>query len=270
MLSLIDSITQEYMANGFVLTARQLYYQLVSRGVIENKQANYQNITNTLKDGRMAGLIDWDSIEDRTRTVRSNQHWDSPQQILYAATDTYMVDRRASQPIYVEAWIEKDALIGVLEQVARMHDVPCFSCRGYPSASALRDAATRFIEKDGGVILYAGDHDPSGLDIPRYISDQLRIFGADVIVKRIALTDEQIRRFNPPPNPAKETDTRAAGYIAEHGKYSWELDALDPQVLADLYDKEIEALTDNDRYIEQLRREESERQKLIGICESLA
>ena len=113
-----------------MLTARQLYYQLVSRGVIENNQKNYNNITTTLKNGRMAGLIDWDAIEDRTRAVRVNQHWESPQQILYAATDTYMVDRRASQPIYVEAWIEKDALIGVLEQVARMHDVPCFSCRG--------------------------------------------------------------------------------------------------------------------------------------------
>lgn len=259
------------MSKGFILTARQLYYQLVSRGVIENNQKNYNNITTTLKNGRMAGLIDWDAIEDRTRTVRVNQHWESPQEILQAAADSYIIDRRVTQPIYIEAWIEKDALIGVLEQVARGYDVPCFSCRGYPSATTIREAALRFKGKDHGVILYAGDHDPSGLNITENISERLQVFGAEnVTVKRVALTDEQIKQLNPPPNPVKKTDTRAKAYIKEHGQYSWELDALDPQVLIDLFAREIEALTDNDLYREQLRREEAERKKLIGICESLA
>ena len=268
MLTLIDAITEEYVDKGFTLTVRQLYYQLVARGHIENNTKNYKNIANIVNDGRMAGLIDWDAIEDRTRYTRSNTHWMSPQQILKAAADSYMKDRRLTQPVYLEAWIEKDALVGVLEQTANAQDVPCFSCRGYPSTSAVRDAATRFLQEGhrrARVILYAGDHDPSGLDIPRDISDRLRDFGADVTVKRIALTTEQVQQYNPPPNPAKETDTRAAGYIKQHGVYSWELDALDPQVLSDLYRREIEALTDSALDQQRVRAEDADRDKLIAV-----
>lgn len=270
MLGKIDTIATDYMENkGLVLSVRQLYYRLVSYGFIENTQKSYKNIANIVNDGRMAGLIDWDAIEDRTRYTRSNTHWNAPQEILRAAADSYMNDRRRTQPYYVEAWVEKDALIGLLEHTAYKMDVPCFSCRGYPSTSAMRDAAERFkTERDnrqGCFIIYAGDHDPSGLDIPRDIQDRLFDFGADVHVQRIALTMEQVKQYNPPPNPAKETDTRAAGYIKQHGVYSWELDALEPEVLTDLYTRAINALTDADLYQQAIRAEEGDRDKLIAV-----
>ena len=269
LIELVNSVATQYMAEGYTLTVRQLYYQLVAGGHIPNNQKQYARVKDAVCDGRMAGLIDWDAIEDRTRFSRGNTHWDSPRQILAASAEQYRTDRRRTQPNYIELWIEKDALIGVLEPLAREMDVPCLSCRGYPSISTLRDAAIRFIgeaHREGRYIIYAGDHDPSGLDIPRSIADSMRIFGADVQVKRIALTRDQIDRYQPPENPAKETDTRAAGYIKEHGAYSWELDALKPQVLAGLYRETVDALTDSTRLAEAMAAEQTDSRKLHTLA----
>lgn len=272
MIELMDEIAGDYMASGFKLTVRQLYYQLVARDIVPNTQASYKRVATTANDARMAGLLDWDVIEDRTRYVRENAHWTSPAEIIEHAADQYMVDRRATQPIYIEAWVEKDALVGVLHSVSKSLDVPCFSCRGYPSSSALRDAAGRFKmneHREARVILYAGDHDPSGLDIPRSIREGLRTFGVNVIVKRIALTMEQIRTYNPPPNPAKETDSRASSYMQLHGAYSWELDALEPRVLSDLYTNAVRELTNEYEYSLLRDIERADRNELYGLLNDL-
>lgn len=270
-LEMLEAIAQEYLAKGFTLTVRQLYYQAVARGFIENNDKNYKQIADTISNGRMCGVIDWDVIEDRTRYPRANSHWGNPQDVLYSAARSFAHDKRRTQPIYCEAWIEKDALIGILEPLARRYDVPCFSCRGYPSITAVKDAADRLkaeAHRQRRVILYAGDHDPSGLDIPRDIDERLKVFGADVTMKRIGLTMEQIKKYNPPKNPAKITDTRASGYIKRHGSSSWELDALEPQVLADLFTGEIEALTDMGLYAQAKAAEDAERRKLFSVYEN--
>ena len=249
LLADIDGIAAEYAAQGISVTVRQLYYQLVARGMIPNTPKEYKAIANTISDGRKAGFLDWDYIEDRTRSERGLAHWSSPGEILLAAAESYRTDTRRNQPCYVEAWVEKDALIGIVESVARESDVTCFSCRGYPSVTAVRDAAKRFrgqADKRRRVILYAGDHDPTGLDIPRNISEQMRMFGASVEVVRIGLTDEQIERYNPPPYPVKESDKRSDKYVKAHGKLCWELDALEPQVLAGLFREHIAELTDRE------------------------
>ena len=143
--------------------------------------------------------------------------------------------------------MEKDALIGIVQQIASTLDVPCFSCRGYVSASEMWSAAQRFIGQDHRerrVILHLGDHDPSGKDMTRDIADRLELFGADVEVQRIALNWDQIDEFNPPPNPAKLSDSRASAYIEEFGTESWELDALEPKVLTNLIRTCVADLTD--------------------------
>jgi hypothetical protein len=140
-------------------------------------------------------------------------------------------------------WIEKDALVGVIENVCTRMDVPFFSCRGYTSQSEMWVAAQRLCEwVDMGqqpVILHFGDHDPSGHDMSRDITDRLELFGVKPEFKRIALNYDQIEQYNPPPNPAKITDSRAKSYIKTYGRNSWELDALEPQVIVDLIEEEI-------------------------------
>jgi hypothetical protein len=213
----INEIIAEYDAQGYGLTLRQIYYQLVARGIIENSEKSYKNIGNLINNGRLAGLISWTAIEDRTRNIRALTYWNSPQRIILDIANYYHRNLWENQDRYVEVWIEKDALIGIVEPTAQRYDVPCFSCRGYVSQSEMWAAAQRFIQKheEGKEckIIHLGDHDPSGLDMSRDITDRMTAFGANVCIDRIALNRDQIDAYNPPPNPAKITDTRASGYI---------------------------------------------------------
>jgi hypothetical protein len=235
LINHINAIISEYEEEGYTLTLRQVYYQLVSRDLIPNTENSYKNIGNLINNGRLSGLIDWNSREDRTRKHRILSHWNTPAEIVQGAANQYRRDLWEGQSRYVETWVEKDALIGIVEQAAFQLDCPCFSCRGYASQSAMWTAAMRLIEQEElgreSIIIYLGDHDPSGLDMTRDIRERLTLFGATVNIHRIALTMNQIEEYSPPPNPAKETDTRAAGYITEYGSHSWELDALKPEVL---------------------------------------
>ncbi len=274
LIELSNAIIGEYQAQGFALTLRQLYYQLVSRGYIPNRQTEYKRLGSIVNDARLAGLIDWLAIEDRTRNLRSNGHWSSPKQIVDAAVRQYAIDKWADQPYHVEVWIEKDALIGVIEGVCRRLDIGYFSCRGYTSASEMWVAAQRLAEALENVrtplILHLGDHDPSGLDMTRDIRDRLDLFtGGGVEVKRIALTMAQIEEYSPPPNPAKTTDSRYNAYIDEHGDESWELDALEPSVLAALIEDEVLAVRDEDEWDRAVAREQEHKGKLIAAAQEL-
>jgi hypothetical protein len=266
----INGIIAEYEAAGYSLTLRQVYYQLVARGIIPNNERSYKNIGTLISDGRLTGLIDWYAIEDRTRYIRRLSHWDSPGDIVAGAANQYRIDLWDTQPQYVEVWIEKDALIGIVEQGAQRDDVPCFSCRGYTSQSEMWSAAQRLssASKDGSrpcTIIHLGDHDPSGLDMTRDIRERLVLFGAadlELTVNRIALNMDQVEAYNPPPNPAKLTDTRAEKYIAEHGDTSWELDALEPKQLDDLISSTIEKYIDKKVMDKQKERQEDEKEVL--------
>lgn len=254
MIDQANAICAEYAAQGFDLTLRQLYYQFVSRGLLANKMSEYKRLGDIINDARLGGAMDWDYIVDRTRNLRDLAHWRSPQEILSAVAAQYRTERWARQPEMVEVWIEKDALIGVIAGVCEGLDVPYFSCRGYVSQSEMWSAAQRHLRYERRnqqpVIIHLGDHDPSGIDMTRDIADRLHLFGATTKVIRIALTMDQVDRYQPPPNPAKITDSRAEGYIEEYGTESWELDALDPATLAALITGEIEAHRDDVEWAE--------------------
>lgn len=269
----INEIIAEYQAQDLTLTTRQLFYAFVSRDLIENTQRSYKNLGGIIDDGRMAGLVDWESIEDRTRTVRENSHWDSPSEIIDSAASSYKNDLWRNQKTRIEVFIEKDALIGVIEGTCRKHDVACFSCRGYSSQSAMWRAARKFRQywmnpgnKQRTVILHLGDHDPSGVDMTRDIQDRLLLLSnnAPIEVKRIALTMKQIQQYNPPPNSSKITDSRAKEYIEKYGDQSWELDALEPKVLIALIEKHIKALRNEDVYEQDYRKQEEDRKRLTA------
>ena len=251
-LALIDqanSIISEYQAQGFTLTLRQLYYQFVARGLIDNRQTEYKRLGSVVKTGRRAGLIDWDAIEDRTRNMRSSASWDSPADGIAAIASQYREDPWLSQSFRPEVWIEKDALLGVIEEVCDQFRVPYFACRGNNSESEQYKAGKRFeahlARGLNPVVIHLGDHDPNGLDMTRDNRDRLALFARHKVeVRRLALNMDQIERHRPPPNFAKEADTRFAAYAKQFGENCWELDALDPTVIADLIRTEVEKLID--------------------------
>lgn len=248
MIDMANSIIGEYNNQGFSLTLRQLYYQFVARDLIPNNVKSYKNLGSVVNDGRLAGLIDWSHIQDRTRRLEKNSHWTTPGDIINSAASSYRIDMWARQKYRPEIWIEKDALVGVIEDLCSALDIPYFSCRGYTSQSEMWVGAQRIAEwnkmKQTPVIFHFGDHDPSGKDMTRDIVDRLEMFMGGVKLERLALNMAQIQKYNPPPNPAKTTDSRAAAYIAEFGDDSWELDALDPKVITGLIRKEVNALKD--------------------------
>lgn len=270
LIEKVNSIIAEYDAQGYELTLRQVYYQLVARGYIPNNERSYKNVGNLINDGRLAGLIDWYAIVDRTRNLRGNSHWESPESVINSARYSYMLDRWKNQPNYVEVWVEKDALVGIVGQICRKLDVPHFSCRGYTSQSEMWVAAQRFIQQDhkeSRTIIHLGDHDPSGIDMTRDIQDRLEMFGADVYVQRVALTMEQITAYNPPPNPTKLSDARAEGYINNYGYECWELDALEPKVISDLINDEVSALVYPELFLEIEEKEERDKADIKNICD---
>lgn len=271
LINLVNAVVDEYDAQGYELTLRQVYYQLVARGYIPNNERSYKNLGNLINDGRLAGLIDWYAIVDRTRNLRANAHWETPESVIESAKYSYMLDRWKHQPNYVEVWVEKDALIGIVSQICRKLDVPHFSCRGYTSQSEMWSAAQRFINqghRESRTIIHLGDHDPSGIDMTRDIQERLEMFGADVYVKRVALTMEQIQTYNPPPNPTKLSDARATSYIAEFGHECWELDALEPRVITELIRNEVTALLDCDLVLEVENKERTDKENIQKICDN--
>jgi hypothetical protein len=249
LLSVIDGIIEDYMLQGYVLTVRQLYYQLVARALIPNTERSYKSITSLVNDGRLAGVLDWDGIEDRTRSFIRRSRWTSGGEIISACANSYHEDLWRSQPHRVFVIVEKEALAGVLEGVCKQMDVPLLAARGYPSGTVLREFAESDILRwpdQTPVILHLGDHDPSGIDMSRDLEERLQLFtyNSDIEFRRIALNMAQIEEQQPPENPAKSTDSRFEDYRRNFGDSSWELDALSPSYLNDLVRSHIEHYID--------------------------
>lgn len=267
MIEKVNSVVSEYERQGYSLTLRQVYYQMVARDIIPNNMRSYKNLGNLINDARLAGLIDWLAIEDRTRNLRENSHWSKPGSVIESAAYSYHLDHWKGQESYVEVWVEKDALIGIVGQICQKLDVSHFSCRGYVSQSEMWAAARRLHKRQEAgqhiVLLHLGDHDPSGKDMSRDIQDRLVTFETyGVTFKRLALNMDQVELYNPPPNPAKLTDSRATGYIEEYGNECWELDALEPKVISDVIRENVEKYRDDTLYQAVVRREAEEKKQL--------
>lgn len=275
----------EYKSKGYDLTLRQIYYQFVARDWLPehwadkatgstNNIRSYKNLGSLLSDARMAGVMDWDAIVDRTREMDGQPHWSSPANIIDQAAQQYRIDKWEGQIYRPEVWVEKDALEGIVKRSCRALDIMFFSCRGYTSMSSIHDNARRMKAAAAStgikpVIIHLGDHDPSGIDMSRDIEERVRLFmaehGDDLTFVRIALNMDQVERYNPPENPAKITDTRAKAYIEEHGESSWELDALDPDVISNLIEEHVAEYRDDELYSERESIENTERKLLAEV-----
>ena len=268
-----DQVCRDYMAQGYTISIRQLYYQGVSANRFPNTEAEYKKLVKLITDARTAGLIDWDAIVDRGRFMVKGRTWDKPADSLRAAADAFQIDRWEDQPIHLICMVEKQALEGIMIPVCSKWQVPFYANKGYSSASTMYEAGKRLQSKrvDGKkiVVIYSGDMDPSGLDMGEDVSRRLRMFSTGPVeVRRIALNMKQIAQYNPPENPAKMSDSRAKAYVAQYGNSSWELDALRPDVLADLVDRNIQAVLDHSRWDRACEREEHARAKMLDMIES--
>lgn len=273
VIALANAILIDYAKQGYDLTLRQLYYRMVAAKLFPddrrwvrmstgrwvrdpsgtmNAQPNYKWLGDIMADARLAGLVDWDYLVDRTRNLRTNQHWGHPREVVSAAADAFALDKWESQSTRVEVWVEKDAMSGIVGKVCTGLDVPWFSCRGYTSLSEMWGASQRLLgylaEGKEVVILHLGDHDPSGLDMSGNIFRRLTQFtGQKIKVRRVALNRAQIDRYNPPPDPAKTSDSRYEWYVQEYGtEDSWELDALDPVVITRIIEQNVAIFRDDE------------------------
>jgi hypothetical protein len=246
-----EQIINKYEDDGYTLTVRQLYYQFVSRDLIENSERSYKKLANIITKARMAGMLSWLSIEDRSR--HCNRFW-FDENVLNPIKELpryIRFDRWKRQPYYVEVWVEKDALSSVISKACNPFLVPYMACKGYLSTSEAWRAGQRYLKNahDGKecILIHLGDHDPSGIDMTRDNGERLNLYtqiSSCVKVKRIALNMNQIEKFKPPPNPAKVTDSRANKYIQMYGRASWELDALEPNVIKTMIQDEIKQYID--------------------------
>ncbi|MAH51186.1 hypothetical protein CMI37_35540 [Candidatus Pacearchaeota archaeon] len=276
-----EQIITEYEALNIRMTLRQLYYQLVAEGIIPNDANVYAKISNLLTDNRYVGRIDWDTMEDRGRLPSIPGQWENMLDILDSAVASYRLPRWRDQDYYLELFTEKEALTSVVKPITeKWHIHFCFN-KGYSSASAMYGLSRRVMSKikEGKhvVLLYLGDHDPSGMDMIRDINDRIEEFltkghitcEPDFQVIPIALTMGQIQKYNPPPNPAKISDPRAVWYIEKFGDKSWEVDALKPNVMMKLIDDKIKEYIDMEKYDAWLEKEKKEKEKLREFADNI-
>lgn len=252
-----NAIIEEY---GTAMTLRQLHYQFVARDLYDNTKQNYKKLGDIVRNARMGGVIDWDAIEDRTRSLYGKTTFADPGEAINRARYSYNEDLWIDQPTRVEVWIEKNALTGVISPATSRNRVDYFPTIGYPSISALKEAASRLKNYNDPpswkgadavpqkvVILYLSDHDPEGMEMPEKVQETLETMGVENFeVQRIGLTLDQVRQFNPPPSFAKETSSRHTRYVERYGTdEAWELDALTPDVIQELIQQGVNQHRDN-------------------------
>ena len=260
MIEKINSVVDKFEVDGYVLTVRQIYYQFVKNDWVANVPQSYNLLQGLINDGRLAGLISWTAIEDRERNLQGWNTFTAPAQALESVKENYKLDLWQGQSFRPEVWVEKKALEGVIGRICNELRVDFFACKGYNSQSEQWRAGRRFADYirrgQRPIVFHLGDHDPSGIDMTRDNRQRLSMFaGSPIIVQRIALNMPQIEELDPPPNPAKLSDSRAQDYITQYGESSWELDALEPKYISDLIRDALMQIREEDKWDAMLAQE---------------
>jgi hypothetical protein len=221
------------------MTVRQVYYQATVRNIVEKTEAGYNKVQTDLVQMRRSGVLPYDWLADSTRWQRRPRTYNGVQDALDETARFYRKSLWADAGAYVEIWLEKDALAGVIMPVTSMYDVPLMVARGYASLSFLHEAADQIGELEVPAYIYHfGDFDPSGVNAGEKIEQTLREMApeAEIHFQRAAVTPEQISQWNLPTRPTKSSDSRSKGF----GDISVELDAITPEDLRELVQIVIE------------------------------
>lgn len=216
----------------------------------------------------MAGLISWTAIEDRTRNLRGHQTHGSVEEALRDLRGSFKNDLWANQPVRLECWVEKQGMEGIVGAACDRLRVDFFAVRGYNSQSEQWRAGRRFAsyvaKGQRPVVLYLGDHDPSGCHMTVDNRERLETFaGVPIQVVRLGLNMDQIERLRPPLNPVKPRDARTPWYVETYGtEECWEMDALPPDAIGGLIEGAVAGFRDERLWSEALTKEASEREEL--------
>jgi hypothetical protein len=251
------------------MTVRQVFYQASVRGIIEKSEAGYTKVQTDLVVMRKSGEMPFDWLADNTRWQRKPRSFDSVEQALQETARFYRKRLWADADAYVEVWLEKDALSGVVFPVTALYDVPLMVARGYASLSFLHSAAEAISELDVPVYIYhLGDFDPSGVNAGEKIEETLRELAPDAEIhfERLAVTPEQIQNWRLPTRPTKTSDTRSKGF----GDISVELDAIEPDALRTLVRLAIEDHLPPHQFKVLKAAEDSERTLIRQLVTGLA
>jgi hypothetical protein len=251
---------------GRPMTVRQVFYQATVRGLVEKAESGYAKVQTDLTVMRRAGELPYDWLADNTRWQRKPNTFDSVEDALQETARFYRKALWKDIDTYVEIWLEKDALSGVIYPITEMYDVPLMVARGYASLSFLYSAAEAINELTVPTYIYhLGDFDPSGVNAGEKIEETLRELApdADITFERVAVTPEQINDWDLPTRPTKKSDTRSKAF----GEISVELDAIEPNQLRSLVQETIEQHLPAEQFEVLKAAEESEREiisRLVG------
>lgn len=245
------------------MTVRQVFYRLVSQGVIGKTESEYKaTVCRLLGEMRLQHEIPFGWIADNTRWMRKPRTDSSMAAALRRTAEAYRRSLWDNQSVYVEVWLEKDALAGVLYEETAPWDVPLMVTRGYPSLSYLHEAAESLPEEKPAYLYYLGDYDPSGMDISRVVEERMEEFAplAEIHFERIAVTPEQIHMWHLPTRPTKASDSRSKGFADA----SVEVDAIPPGQLRELVQQSITQHVDQ-HALDQLRMVEREERTALRL-----
>lgn len=279
LFSNVKSVLEAY--SGIAVTVRQLYYRLVARGIIPNNSKAYKNLGNALTLWRRSGDLPMSAFADRTRgMINSDIGWrmDDPRSWLRGymkdaieRSKGYWLAKWYNQPYKVTVMVEKQALEGPFQEVCNLLDVDLAVCRGYPSLSFLREASERIEDSQGrqNIILYFGDLDPSGLNIPEVVSRDFKgLFGLNFEFYRVALTHDQVKEMDLLPAPVKLTDSRSSKFMAQNGESVYELDAIEPSKLKEIIESSVLFYFDQSIERERQQREMEGMETIKRILET--
>jgi len=266
LIVLTNIILQRYP--NLIFTLRQIFYQLVSNFNYTNSEQAYKRLSRVLTEARKERRVNPERIIDESRPEYEHDpvHMTPKDRVdayFNSLIDEFDLNRWSKQPLYVECWIEKDALARVVKPVCEKYRVPLIVVKGYSSYTKIYEAVKRFPDDKDVIILYLGDHDSTGLHIEEYLKDSLKEEAMinkksiTIEVRRVALTFQQVNEYNLSPAPLKTRAQKAKEYSSKYGSGTWELDALNPQVLIDLLESAIKELIDWDKWNE--REEEIKR-----------
>jgi hypothetical protein len=274
MITWANSVLDRYQQLGHDMTVRQLHYQAVSANVYQNTQQNYSLLVDTISDARLAGLVDWGMISDRSRVTHHPDVWESLEQCLKHTTDSFKLDKWANQPYYLEVMIEKQALEGILLPICEKLEVRFTANKGYGSSSLMYEVGKRLQYAREGegrhpVIVYCGDLDPSGWHMSADVERRLTLLSnGPVKVVRSALNIDQVHQYALPENPVKIGDARADAYIEQFGESSWELDALPPDKLEELVTDAVMKWRDPGKWEEALNQQDEAQEELQAFVDA--
>jgi hypothetical protein len=228
---LIDKAV-EILEEESPMTIRQLFYRLVSMGALENRRNDYVKVSRIMTIARNDGRVDWDAIVDRSRPDYMPTVWDDAAEYAAAVSSSYRKDYWSTQPVLVEIWVEKDAIVGSIQPLTRELGVRVRPGKGFQSTTKVHEIVGLFKRTGRPIfVYYLGDHDPSGRcaedELHQRVMSQLPALKAEVFhMTRLAIHAKDIRKFNLPPLKVKTSDSRSESFIAEHGTQCVELDAL--------------------------------------------